>query len=284
MVISETDLILHPDGRVYHLGLLPHQVAEKIIVVGDPARVRRVSKHFDKVEHEVVMREFITHTGIYNDKRLTVMSTGMGTDNIEIALTELDALFNIDLKTRTVHETTRSFQIIRIGTSGALREDVAPGSILAAEYGVGLDIYQMLYEMPQDATGLEVSQALKNELHLSYDPYCVRASDELLQRVAFDIRRGNTVTTPGFYAAQGRQIRIKPRKSSFLSKLITFDHKGFRLSNVEMETSAIYGLSRLMGHEALSINAVLANRVHHRFFKDKAKPIDKIIEIVLERF
>ncbi len=283
MYISETDLILHPDGRVYHLGLLPHQVSEKIIVVGDPGRVGRVSMHFNSIEHEVHMREFVTHTGTFHGKHITVMSTGMGTDNIEIAMTELDALFNIDLKTRTIKKTPKTFQIIRIGTSGAIREDISPGSILAAEYGIGFDVYNTLYKMPQDRTDLELSRALKDELGLSYKPYCVKASEKLMKQIAFDIPFGNTVTTPGFYAAQGRQLRIQPRDRSCLKKMISFNHNGFKLSNMEMETSTLYGFARLLGHDALSINAVLANRIQNRFFEDKTKPIDKIIEIVLER-
>ncbi len=283
MCFSETDLILHSDGRVYHLGLKPQQVSEKIIVVGDPGRVSRISRYFDHIEHEVSMREFVTHTGTFQGKRITVMSTGMGTDNIEIAMTELDALFNIDLKTRTTRKTLRPFQIVRIGTSGAIRADIPPGSILAAEYGIGLDIYNSLYKMPQDTTCLEISRALKNQLQLSYHPYCVKGSGKLLDKIAYDIPRGNTVTTPGFYAAQGRQIRMQLRNRSYLKKLVSFSHNGFELSNMEMETSTIYGFARLLGHEALSINAVLANRVKNKFFKDKTRPIDKIIEMVLER-
>jgi uridine phosphorylase len=229
------------------------------------------------------MREFVTHTGIFQGKRITVMSTGMGTDNIEIAMTELDALFNIDLKTRSARKTPKSFQMIRIGTSGAIREDIPPGSFLAAKYSIGLDIYNSLYDMPQDTTGNDISMALKEQLNLKHDPYCIKGSEKLLDKIAFDIPQGNTVTTPGFYAAQGRQLRIPVRDRTLLNKLVSFNHNGFKLSNMEMESSTIYGFARLMGHEALSINAVLANRVKSKFFKNKARPIDKIIELVLER-
>lgn len=283
MYIPETDLILHTDGSVYHLGLLPHQVSDKIIVVGDPGRVQRISRQFDHIEIKVTKREFVTHTGTFKGKRITVMSTGMSTDNIEIAMIELDALFNIDLQTRKLKETPHFFQIVRIGTSGAIRENINPGSVLAAEYGVGLDIYNTLYEMPQNDFELEISDSLGDALHLPYSPYCLKASEKLINKIAFDMPKGNTVTTPGFYAAQGRQLRMTLRNDTYLKELLAFNHKGFKLSNIEMETSTLYGFSRLLGHKALSINAILANRVREKFFKDKNKPIDAIIEIVLER-
>lgn len=283
MCISETDLIFNPNGSVYHLGLLPHQVSDNIIVVGDPGRVQRISRHFNHIEFEVNKREFVTHTGTYNGKRITVMSTGMGTDNIEIAMIELDALFNIDLNTRIIKENPAALHIIRIGTSGSICKEIAPGSVLGARYGVGLDVYDTLYNMPQNKFEEEIAGALKKKLHLPYNPYCVKGSEKLMNTIAFDIPMGNTVTTPGFYAAQGRKLRISPRNNTFLKELLTFNHKNFTLNNMEMETSAIYGFARLLGHEALSINAILANRVQKKFFKDTYKPIDSIIEMVLER-
>jgi len=283
MCISETDLILNPDGSVYHLGLLPQQVSDKIIVVGDPGRVQRISRHFSRIEHKVAKREFITHTGSYNGKHITVMSTGMGTDNIEIAMIELDALFNIDLKTRKIKKNPVTLNIIRIGTSGSIRKEIAPGSILCAQYAVGLDAYNTQYRMPQNEFGQEIAVALKKKLRLPYDPYCVKGSEKLINSIAFDIPTGNTVTTLGFYAAQGRKLRISPRNSTYLKEILSFKHKNFKLSNMEMETSTIYGFARLMGHEALSINAILANRIQKKFFTDTYKPIDSIVEMVLER-
>ena len=283
MYISETDMILNPDGSVYHLGLLPQQVSDNIIFVGDPGRVQRISQHFDHLEHEVTKREFITHTGTYKGTRVTAMSTGMGTDNIEIAMIELDALFNIDLQTRRLKENPVTLHIVRIGTSGSIRKEIEPGTVLGAKYGVGLDIYNTHYLMPQDEFEQEIAGALKKNLQLQYDPYCLKGSEKLINKIAFDIPIGNTVTTPGFYAAQGRQLRIPLRNNTYLKKLLSFNHKGFKLSNVEMETSTIYGFARLMGHEALSINAILANRVQKKFFMDTHKPIDSIIEMVLER-
>ncbi len=283
MRLSNADLILNNDGSVYHLSLKPEQVAENIIVVGDPGRVHRVSKHFDSIDFEMNKREFITHTGTYNKKRITVMSTGMGTDNIEIVMIELDALFNINLKKRTVNDKHKSFNIIRIGTSGALQEDLKVGSPIAACYGIGLDDMTLYYDIPQDETEKFLGDKLQNVLNMPYRPYCVKCSGTLLKKLAPDMVQGNTVTTPGFYAAQGRKLRIPTKNKTLLNDLLYFNHDGFWLTNFEMETSALYAFARLFGHHALSINAILANRIKGSFTKNPYNTIDAIIKKVLDR-
>ena len=280
---SDAELILNKDGSVYHLNLKPENVADKIIVVGDPGRVYRVSRHFDDIEFEMNKREFITHTGTFKGKRITVMSTGMGVDNIEIALTELDALFNIDLKTRQPKEEQKSFDIVRIGTSGAIQEDIKVGTPLLSAYGVGLDNLLFYYSLGQDDFEKEIGEHLQADLQLPYPPYLVRCSDSLRKQLGEGFPEGNTVTSPGFYAPQGRQLRMKVRDPKFLDRIMYFNHKNFWLSNFEMETSALYAFARMLGHRALSINAVLGNRAKGTFSKNPYKPIDAIISKVLER-
>ena len=280
---SEADLILNSDGSVYHLNLKPKNVSENIILVGDPGRVYRISKHFSKIEFEMNKREFITHTGQYQDKRITVMSTGMGVDNIEIALIELDALFNIDLKTRTPKEKLTSLNIVRIGTSGAIQEDLKVGSQVVSEYGVGLDNLMPYYELPQTELEKLIAKKLQVELKLPITPYVVQGSSKLKEKLGEGLIVGNTVTSPGFYAPQGRKLRIKVSNPKFLDQITYFNHDGFWLTNFEMETSMIYGFARMLGHEALSINAILGNRARGTFSKNPYKTIDSIIKKVLDR-
>ena len=280
---SDAELVLNKDGSVYHLNLKPKNVADKIIVVGDPGRVYRVSRHFDDIEFEMNKREFITHTGTFKGKRITVLSTGMGVDNIEIAMTELDALFNIDLKTRQPRDEQKSFDIVRIGTSGAIQEDINVGTPLLSAYGVGLDNLLFYYVFGQDDFEKEIGEHLQALLNLPYPPYIVRCSDSLKEQLGEGFSEGNTVTSPGFYAPQGRQFRMKVRDPKFLDRIMYFNHKNFWLSNFEMETSALYAFARILGHRALSINAVLGNRAKGTFSKNPYKPIDAIISKVLER-
>ena len=284
MQFKESDLILNRDGSVYHLSLKPKQVSSKIIVVGDPGRVHRVSRHFDEIEFEMNKREFITHTGYYKGKRITVMSTGMGTDNLEIVMMELDALFNIDLKKRTARKSKKSFEIVRVGTSGAIQESIKIGAIIASQYCVGMDITNFYYDIPQNDYEKDISSHLKETLDLPYIPYCVQCSGDLRERLAFDIQSGNTVTTPGFYGPQGRNLRIPIKNNNLFDQIQYFNYSDFWLSNFEMESSAMYALAKLLGHSALSINAILANRAKGSYLKDANKPIDAIIEKVLERF
>lgn len=284
MQFKESDLILNKDGSVYHLSLRPRHVSNKIIIVGDPGRVHRVSRHFDEIEFEMNKREFITHTGFYKGKRITVMSTGMGTDNLEIVMMELDALFNIDLKNRTQKKSKQSFEIVRIGTSGAIQASIKTGTIIASDMCVGLDSTNVYYNIPQDDFETDICLRLKETLDLPNLPYCVGCSGMLREQLAYDMTKGNTVTTPGFYGPQGRSLRIPIKNSTLFDQINYFNYRDFWLSNFEMESSALYALAKLLGHKALSINAILANRVKGTFLKDSNKPIDFIIEKVLERY
>lgn len=283
MKISETDLILNPDGSVYHLNLLPKNISDTIIAVGDPSRVYMVSQFFDEVEFEMNKREFITHTGRFNGKKITVISTGIGTDNVEIFFTELDALVNIDLKTRELKSKRKKLKVIRIGTSGSLQEDIAVGSFIASDYGVGLDNLMNFYDLPMNDEEAGVAHDLQKKIGLPFMPYVVRGSESLRQQIAFDMAVGNTVTTPGFYAPQGRQVRVANRFPNLLEDL-NYYHKGeFWLSNFEMETAGYYAMARLLGHEALSLNAIIANRIKNKFAKNPQKIIESLIKSVLER-
>lgn len=283
--ISEADLILNKDGSVYHLSLLPRHISDTIIAVGDPNRVYRVSQYFDDVEFEMNKREFITHTGVFNGKKITVISTGIGTDNVEIFLTELDALVNIDLKTREPKSRRKKLKIIRIGTSGALQEDIPLGSHLVTDYAVGFDNLMSFYDLRQDDFEVTVSEELRKTTDLPFSPYVVRGSEILRKQVAHDMILGNTITTPGFYAPQGRSLRMPIRFPRLIENLNGFHIKNsdFWLTNFEMETAGYYALGRLLGHEVLSVNAIIANRVKNKFSKDPDKVVDALIKKVLER-
>ncbi len=280
--ISETDLILNPDGSVYHLSLLPKNMADTIITVGDPGRVYMVSQFFEDVEFEMNKREFITHTGTYNGKRVSVISTGIGTDNIEIVLNEIDALVNIDLKTREVKTRKRKLKIIRLGTSGALQEDIPLGSHLVTDYAVGLDNLMTFYDLPMNDFEAGIAHDLQRKARLPFMPYVVRGSEELRVQIGKDMITGNTVTCPGFYAPQGRQLRVPIRFPQLIEDL-NYYHKGdFWLTNFEMETSGYYAMARLLGHEVLSVNAIIANRIKNKFVKNPNKVVESLIKKVLE--
>jgi uridine phosphorylase len=282
--ISETDLILNPDGSVYHLNLLPIHISDTIIAVGDPGRVYSVSQHFDEVEFEMNKREFITHVGKYKGKRITVISTGIGPDNIEIVLTELDALANIDLKTRELKSQKKKLNIIRIGTSGALQEDIPVGAHLVSDYAVGLDNLMSFYDLPMDELEAGLAQDIHLKTGLPFMPYVVRGSETLRDQIAgSDMIKGNTVTCPGFYAPQGRVVRLPIRFPNLLEDLNYFNKGDFWLTNFEMETSAYYAFGKLLGHEVLSANAIIANRMKTKFSKDPHKIVDELILKVLDR-
>jgi len=281
--ISETELILNRDGSLYHLNLKPGQVSDTIIAVGDPSRVYAVSRYFDDVDFEMNRREFITHTGKYKNKKITVMSTGIGSDNVEIFFTEVDALFNIDLKKRVEKPRKKKLKIIRIGTSGALQEDIPVGSHLISEYGIGLDALMNFYKLKQHNFELTISNKLKEIIDLDYQPYVVKGSEMLKKRIGKNMVVGNTVTCPGFYAPQGRKIRLELKKPKILEKLNYFHHENFWLTNFEMETAAYYALGRMMGHEVISVNAIIANRIKNKLSKNPAKVVDDLIKIVLDR-
>ncbi|MBC5993324.1 nucleoside phosphorylase [Pontibacter cellulosilyticus] len=282
-IIPESELIINKDGSIYHLNLLPEHISDTIITVGDPDRVERVSRHFDEMEVQIAKREFVTHTGYYKGKRITVISTGMGTDNIDILMNELDALVNIDFTSRTVNEEKIKLKIVRVGTSGALQEDVPLGSHLASHYGVGIDSLMEFYPLEQDENEQSITKSLQQELGLTFRPYCVNGSQELIEKIAFDMIPGNTLTCPGFYAPQGRVLRAGLRNEQLLQVYNQFRVCDFRLTNFEMETAGYYAMGRLLGHEMLSLNAIVANRVTQEFAKNADEVIDDLILKVLDR-
>jgi len=279
--ISETDLILNKDGSVYHLNLKPEHLSDTIITVGDPSRVHSVSKYFDNVEFEMNKREFITHIGYYKGKRITVISTGMGTDNIEIFFTELDALANVDLRTRKIKQEHKKLNIIRIGTSGAIQEDVPLGTHLVSDYAVGLDTLMFFYNLPQSKLEEEIVTYIQKETGLSFRPYIAQASLYLKDKIGEDMIAGNSVTCPGFYAPQGRKVRLELKHPNLLDDLNCFHHNNFWLTNFEMETAGYYALAKLLGHEMLSVNAIIANRITNKFSSNANKVIDDLILKVL---
>ncbi len=281
--ISETDLILNSDGSVYHLNLLPKHISDTIIAVGDPSRVYMVSQFFDEVEFEMNKREFITHVGKYNGKRITVISTGIGTDNVEIFFTELDALANIDLKTREIKPRKKKLKVVRIGTSGALQDDVSVGAHLVSDYAVGLDNLMNFYDLPMNDFETGLAHDLQKKTGIPFMPYVVQGSEMLRGQLAADMIVGNTVTCPGFYAPQGRELRLPIRFPKLLEDL-NYYHKGdFWLTNFEMETAGYYALGRMLGHEVLSVNAIIANRMKNKFSKNPTKVVESLIEKVLDR-
>jgi len=283
--LSETDLILNPDGSVYHLNLLPKHISDTIITVGDPARVYRVSQYFDDIEFEMNKREFITHVGKYKGRRITVISTGMGTDNIEIFFTELDALINVDLKTREVRSKKRKLKIVRIGTSASLQEDIPLDSHLVTEYAVGFDSLMNYYDLPMDPFELGIAKDIMKKSGVPITPYVVKGSALLRGQYAADMVVGNTITAPGFYAPQGREIRIPLKYPSLAADLTKYYNKAgeFRITNFEMETAGYYAMARLLGHEVVSVNAIIANRPKMQFSKDPNKVVDGLIKKVLSR-
>lgn len=284
MPIPASELVLNPDGSVYHLHLLPEQIAQDIIVVGDPERVPQISRFFDKVVHKVQKREFVTHTGTYQGKPLSVISSGIGTDNVEILMTEIDALVNIDLKKRELKEKHTTLNIIRIGTSGSLRAEIPVGSYLASSYGIGLDTLMCFYDLPQKPLEKHVGRVLQAQLSLPFQPYCVNGSEKLLRKFATHIPQGVTVTCCGFYAPQGRSIKTSLKIPQLITTLNQFqlaENPTFQLTNFEMETAGYYAMGRLLGHEVLSLNAILANRITYEFHQNPDKVINELIEQTL---
>lgn len=281
--ISETDLILNSDGSVYHLNLLPKHISDTIITVGDPSRVYMVSQFFEDIEFEMNKREFITHVGKFNGKKITVTSTGIGTDNVEIFFNEIDALVNVDLKTREIKARKKKLKIIRIGTSGALQEDVPLGTHLYTDYAVGFDNLMNFYELPMDDYETSIAKDIQNKAGLNFMPYVVKGSGGLNEQIGFDMLKGNTVTCPGFYAPQGRKVRAGIRFPNLIEDLNFYHKDDFWLTNFEMETSGYYALARILGHEVLSVNAIIANRAKSKFSKNPNRIIESLIQKVLER-
>jgi uridine phosphorylase len=283
--ISETDLILNADGSVYHLNLLPGDVADTVITVGDPERVATISQYFDTLEFKKGKREFITHTGHIGNKRLTVISTGIGTDNIDIVLNELDALVNIDFTTRLPNQQLKSLNIIRIGTSGAVQADIPVDSLLVSSAAFGLDPLMHYYVQNLSATEQQLLTAFKATFPGDgmLSPYIASANDTLLTQLGAGMRQGITITAPGFYAPQGRQVRATVALSQFMDTIQQFSFGGNRITNLEMETAGIYGLAAVLGHRALSLNVILANRVTQTFSTQPEKIMNYFIKYLLEK-
>ncbi len=286
MPISESELILNSDGSIYHLNLFKEEVAETIITVGDPGRVHEVSKCFDSIEFKKEKREFNTHTGYIGKKRISVISSGIGTDNIDIVLNEVDALYNVDLVSRRPKEQLTKLNFIRIGTSGALQGNIPLDSFVVSEFGIGLEGLLFFYQH-QDLGSEDFTKALVQ--HLGWEnnnivPYVAGCDKSLLDALSSDKTiSGCTLTNGGFYGPQGRSIRLKPSLEDFFEKLSSFRYQNKSITNLEMETAAIYGLSKLLGHKAVSINVILANRETGDFSKHPKKAIEKLIEYGLEK-
>lgn len=286
MPIKESELILNPDGSVYHLNLRPEHIATTIITVGDPDRVSSVTKHFDTIEFQTQKREFHTQTGVYKGKRITVLSTGIGTDNIDIVFNELDALVNINLKTREINETLKRLDIIRIGTSGSIQKSVPIDAFLISEYASGFDSLLHFYDS-EFIQYKELSRALMahtNWLKDKSSPYVVKGDEALLKKLTSNKTHvGFTATNVGFYGPQGRVLRLALQDNDLNDKLASFNFEGKTITNLEMETAGIYGLSKLLGHRALSMNAIIANRATGEFSKNPTATVDRLIEYTLNK-
>ena len=286
MSIKQSELILNPDGSIYHLHLRPKDLATTIITVGDPDRVDQVSKYFDHIELKQQKREFKTHTGLYKNQRITVISTGIGSDNIDIVLNELDALVNIDFETRTLKNKLTALDIVRIGTSGALQADIPVDSILISTHG--LDINGMLpsYEIETIRNkAFEKAFCMHTEWNNDRAQPVLVENSKALEHQLYEnhILTGITATCGGFYGPQGRMLRLEPKDSIFRNKLQSFRYKDLKITNFEMETSAIYGLSKLLGHQACSMNAILANRANGSFSKKPDETINNLIQYTLNK-
>ena len=283
--LLESDLVINPDGSIYHLNLLPEDLADTVITVGDLDRVSEVSKHFDSIEVKKGKREFITHTGYIGKKRITVISTGIGTDNIDIVFNELDALVNIDFESRTIKDKLTSLDIIRVGTSGAIQKDIPMGTILASTFGLGFDSLMQYYSHENTAEEQQILTAFQDVFSAKkgIQPYLTAADAGLLKTIGKDMVQGITATAPGFYAPQGRQLRAQNAVPNFITQLNSFVQNQHRISNLEMETAGIYALAKALGHKALSVNAILASRVNFEFSNNPNEIIEKAIKLVLER-
>jgi uridine phosphorylase len=284
--IAPSELIINDRGAVYHLDLRPEELADTVITVGDPDRVERVSRHFDQVEFRGRHREFVSHTGHFKGKRITVLSSGIGPDNIDIVMNELDALVNIDLETRTVKPQLKSLYIIRVGTCGSLQADVPVDSFVASTHGLGIDNLLHFYRPEQNEEERQILHAFVTQTqlhnHLS-SPYISMGSPSLLKRFTDGFVHGITVTCPGFYGPQGRVLRLGLAHPGLNQMLTNFSFGHHRITNFEMETSAIYGLGKLLGHHTLSLNTVVANRVSRSFSEDGQAAVDRLILQALER-
>lgn len=284
--IEPSELILREDGSIYHLNLKPEQVADKIIVVGDPNRVALVSSRFDNIEYRVSGREFHTHTGTYKGERISVISTGIGVDNIDIVMNELDAVVNIDLKTRLIKPEKKHLEIIRLGTSGSLQQDIPTGSFIVSEYAIGMDGVINFYKTAFEKDEMDLLNAFHDQViypEILPKPYFVRGSESLFKKLKPGNFSGITATASGFYGPQGRKLRLQTTFDQQNEELSKFNFNGRRITNFEMETSSLYGLSSLLGHEAATVCAIIANRYRKEFCENPTEVISDLIDLVLER-
>jgi uridine phosphorylase len=286
-MIKSSELILNPDGSVYHLNLKPEHIAHDIIFVGDQNRVEKITQFFNSIEFSTQKREFKTQTGTYKDKRITVMSTGIGPDNIDITMNELDALVNIDLETRKPMKKLTSLNIVRIGTSGSLQKDIPVDSFVMGEFGLGLDNMLRSY-LIEDICEKDMEKAFIKHTHWDLKkgtPYIIACSKDMKNKFDSDtIHKGITGTAGGFYGPQGRVLRLGIQDPELNSKMDSFKFEETRMANLEMETSAIYGLGKLLGHNCLSLNAIIANRADGTFSADPYKAVDDLIQYTLGKF
>ena len=279
--IGASELIINDRGAIYHLNVRPEEIADTIITVGDPERVAEVSKYFDRVEHKLAHREFITHTGYIGQKRISVLSTGIGPDNIDIALNEIDALANINFDTRTINDQKKSVSIIRMGTCGSLQGEVGVNELVAGTHGLGIDNVLHFYEKENNEEEKAILAAFDEHTKISahkIQPYIATASAGLLKHFTEGYSHGITVTCPGFYGPQGRILRLPLKMPNLVDQMTSFKYGQHRIANFEMETSAIYGLCNLLGHQCLSINVIIANRVKKEYSKDMGKAVDHMIQ------
>ncbi len=284
--ISESELIVNSDGSIFHLHLKPEHLADKVILVGDPARVTMVASHFDTIECEIQNREFHTITGVYKGKRLTCISHGIGTDNIDIVVTELDALVNVDLNTREEKSERKSLTLVRVGTSGGLQEICPIGSYVVSQRSIGFDGLMNYYAVPEGLLDLNFEAAFCE--HTQWNPrlakpYVVNANEELVQRIGHDMVKGVTISAPGFYGPQGRYVRLAPADMQLNEKIMSFRYGDEMITNFEMESSALAGLGGALGHRAMTVCAIIAGRVHKNMNTEYKGSVEGLIKIVLER-
>jgi uridine phosphorylase len=283
--IAESELIINNRGAVYHLNLRPEELATAVISVGDPGRVKELSKYFDRMEYQSEHREFITHTGFIGKKRISVVSTGIGPDNIDIVMNELDALVNVDFESRQIKPVLSTLQVFRMGTSGSLQEDIAVDSMVAGTHGIGLDNLLHFYRPQNHEEEKQILHAFITHTQLQQPfslPYIASASPALLKHFTVGYHQGITVTCPGFYGPQGRIVRLGLARPDLVNRFQHFRFGQHRISNFEMETSAIYGLGKLLGHQCLSLNVIVANRIKKEFSKDSKTAVERLIAKSLE--
>jgi len=280
---SPTDLIINPDGSTYHLHIRPDQLPHKIIMVGDPERVPFVSKYFDKIDYKIHKREFVSHIGQFRNQSIGVISSGIGADNVEIVMNELDALVNIDFETRYAKDQKLSLELIRIGTSGSIQEDVSVDSFLVSKAAIGFDNLAQFYGF--ESPNMLPHEALNSwcqQINYKLPVYGAKASEKLVKQFSSISQHGYTLTAPGFYAPQGRTVRMKSLLPDFLSDVSKTKFEGEVITNIEMETAAYYAFSASLGHEMISLNAILANRLTHEFSKNPEGQIKQLIELTLD--